>query len=65
MTTDEIKTGKDIKKFRKLKNCSQGKFARAIDISSTWVSKLENGKKVIGDEVLLKIKMHKENLENL
>lgn len=61
----ELKTGNDIKKFRKLRKCSQGKFARAIDISATWVSKLENGNKVIGDEVLIKIEQYKENLEKL
>lgn len=45
-TTDEIKKtfGKNIKKYRIIKNITQQELAEKLKISTVFVSRLENGK---------------------
>jgi transcriptional regulator with XRE-family HTH domain len=35
--------GKNIKKYRKLKNISQKEMANKLQVTNTWLCKLENG----------------------
>jgi len=37
--------GKNIKKYRKLKNISQKEMAKKLQVTNTWLCKLENGNK--------------------
>lgn len=57
MNTDQrrYEMGQRIRSFRIANNLTQAQFAESLDVSTNYVSEIENGKKGISQETLFKL----------
>lgn len=55
MESDRFEIGKRIRDFRVRKGLTQAQFAEALDVSTNFISEIENGKKNISLETLKRV----------
>lgn len=55
MDNDRIAIGKRIRSFRLKQNLTQAQFAESLDVSTNFISEVENGKKGMSQDTLYRL----------